>query len=168
MKHEDVKHEEKREASSEAREEVKRQKAGIHLRDTEDAEKSMRSAWIGLIEVRAYPGVDLLAGAAGALVNVIVWAADGEQYRELAVRELADSGFAVVEIQDAEPLADRIKRGARRSRPSHCRRRTRWTRTIRWRGTRSSVIPATRIERGRDRSALKEHARTRPPLAPRR
>jgi hypothetical protein len=72
----------------------------------------VQSAWIGLVEVRPRPGVDRLEGAVGAFVNVLVWTADFKQYRELALRELADSGFDVVKIEDAEPLADRLERGA--------------------------------------------------------
>jgi hypothetical protein len=64
-----------------------------------------------LIEVRPRAGVDHLDGALGAFVNVLVWTADREEYRQLAFRELYDSGFDVIKIEDAEPLALRLGQG---------------------------------------------------------
>jgi hypothetical protein len=62
--------------------------------------------WIGLVEVRP---VDREAyGAAGAFTNIVTWARDSDEFRRKAETIAATLDLYVAEIEDAEPLSDRI------------------------------------------------------------
>ena len=68
--------------------------------------------WIGLVEVRALTGNQILGEAKGAFVNIVTWASDAEQYKhnaDLIIEKLG--GLFVSEVIDPEPVDDRRKRG---------------------------------------------------------
>jgi len=64
--------------------------------------------WIGLVEVRPF---DRKAyGAAGAFTNIVTWACDVEGFRKKAEIIAATMDMCVADIEEAEPLAERIKK----------------------------------------------------------
>ncbi len=49
-------------------------------------------------------------GSAGAFTNIVTWAADSSEFRTKAETIAATMHLFVVDIEDAEPLAERTKR----------------------------------------------------------
>jgi hypothetical protein len=69
----------------------------------------MRSElWIGLVQLKPFDRKAF--GAAGAFTNVITWATDVEGFRRNAETIAATIDMYVVDIEDAEPLAERGKK----------------------------------------------------------
>jgi hypothetical protein len=76
--------------------------------NNERAQYNSRELWIGLVEVRPERG-DILGDAKGALVHVVTWASDKEEYRRNADLVLGNLGLFVVEVENPEPVAERRK-----------------------------------------------------------
>ncbi|MEL7306225.1 MAG: hypothetical protein AAGJ56_10390 [Myxococcota bacterium] len=67
------------------------------------------SVWIALVEVRPRAGKEqLLDGALGAYVSVVALAENAHDYQTRARSLLSGMGFDVTEIENVEPLADRV------------------------------------------------------------
>lgn len=66
-----------------------------------------KELWIGLVEVRAAKGTEILAGAKGAFVNLITWASIIHEFKSNAELVLGDLGLSVVNIESAEPVSVR-------------------------------------------------------------
>jgi len=66
--------------------------------------------WIGLIEVRPQPGNDSFGSAKGGYVNVLALARSRQEYEKAVQLELHSLRFDVGEIEDPEPLQDRLSR----------------------------------------------------------
>ncbi|HEY6904000.1 MAG TPA: hypothetical protein VI216_06805 [Candidatus Acidoferrales bacterium] len=63
--------------------------------------------WIGLVQLKP---LDREAfGAAGAYTNIITWAADKHEFRSKAESIAATMNLYVVEIEDEEPFAERVR-----------------------------------------------------------
>ena len=71
----------------------------------------MTKAWIGLIEVEAEPGHDVLDGAKGAYVNVVALADDESGFRNLVRSTMNEYNLKAREISDLGPTEERISRG---------------------------------------------------------
>ncbi len=64
--------------------------------------------WIGLVDLKP---LDCEAfGAAGAFTNIVTWANDINGFRQKADAVATTLEMYVVEIEEAEPIADRVKR----------------------------------------------------------
>lgn len=70
-----------------------------------------RQLWIGLVEVRP-ENSDILGDAKGAFVDVVTWASDRDEYRRNADLVLGKLGLFVVEVENPEPVAERLRKGA--------------------------------------------------------
>ena len=68
-----------------------------------------KEAWIGLAHVRPKPGTNNLEGALGAFVPVLVLADCAEGFAAAAATCLDSYGFDVIEIEDIELFADRVR-----------------------------------------------------------
>ena len=73
----------------------------------------MTKAWIGLVEVEAEPGQDVLDGAKGAYVNVVALADDESGFRSLVRSTMNEYSLKVREISDIGPTEERICRNDR-------------------------------------------------------
>ena len=71
----------------------------------------MTKAWIGLVEVEAEPGHDVLDGAKGAYVNVVALSDDESGFRNLVRSTMNKYNLKVREISDLGPTEERISRG---------------------------------------------------------
>ena len=71
----------------------------------------MTKAWIGLVEVEAEPGHDVLDGAKGAYVNVVALADDESGFRNLVRSTMNEYNLKVRGISDLGPTEVRISRG---------------------------------------------------------
>ena len=68
----------------------------------------MKQVWIGLACVKATREGLLASGVQGAYVNALVRAETQEQFRDRLVLELTREGFEVIDIEDVEPMANRL------------------------------------------------------------
>lgn len=68
-----------------------------------------REVWIGMVNIRPQVGNDLLEGHSGAYVNVLTPAEDLADYGIRVSGALAEMGFDVIEIDDAEPMTQRVR-----------------------------------------------------------
>jgi hypothetical protein len=69
-----------------------------------------REVWIALVEVAPHEGNDIFDGGPGAFTNILA-AADGlSDYRSRIETALDREGLSVLDIEDAEPLRDRLSR----------------------------------------------------------
>lgn len=71
---------------------------------------SRKTTWIGLIEVVPREGSDFLGSAEGAFVNVVALASNASDYRESVERAVNELGLDLVDVEDAEPLSNRLKK----------------------------------------------------------
>lgn len=63
--------------------------------------------WIGLVELRP---LDRPAfGAAGAFTNLITWARSSDEFRAKAATIAAELNMYIVNVEEEEPLATRLK-----------------------------------------------------------
>ena len=63
--------------------------------------------WIGLVELKP---LDRQAyGAAGAFTNIVTWASDPESFRRKADTIAATLDMYVMDVEGAEPVADRAE-----------------------------------------------------------
>jgi hypothetical protein len=69
-----------------------------------------KQLWIGLVEVRALKGTEVLTDAKGAFVNLVTWASDAEEFSKNAELVLAKLRLFVVEIENPEPVSIRRKK----------------------------------------------------------
>ena len=66
--------------------------------------------WIGLVEVRPTTGNDIFDGAPGAFANALTSAQSLDDYRSRIEAAFEEERLAVAEIQNAEPLRERMSR----------------------------------------------------------
>lgn len=69
-----------------------------------------REVWIALVEVVPHDGNDAFDGAPGGFTNVLATADGLSDYRSRIETALDREGFAVLEVEDAEPLRERLAR----------------------------------------------------------
>jgi hypothetical protein len=67
-----------------------------------------REIWIGLVEVSPLEGNDIFDGAPGAFTNVLAEADGLDGFRASVLMALEREGLTVIEIEDAEPLRERL------------------------------------------------------------
>lgn len=67
------------------------------------------TAWIGLVHLDGPPGHEAFEGAPGAYVNVLVLAGSKGEFEALVRATFADDGLLVDNIDDPEPLSDRLE-----------------------------------------------------------
>jgi hypothetical protein len=67
-----------------------------------------RELWIGLVELKPLDREGF--GAAGAFTNIVTWATDQAEFRSKAESSAATMNLYVVDIEDEEPFAERIKK----------------------------------------------------------
>ena len=73
-------------------------------------EMSSMEIWIGLVEVRPLEGCEILEGAKGAFINVVMSAASSEDYRSKSESTAAEMKLFVVDIERLEPVMARRNR----------------------------------------------------------
>lgn len=66
--------------------------------------------WIGLANVKARVGNEALEGNSRAFVNALAVAEDPADYRKKVTGALIKMGFDVLEIDEDEPLANRLRK----------------------------------------------------------
>lgn len=69
-----------------------------------------KEVWIGLVGVVPRPGNDLLGNAKQGFVNILALARTKSEYRSEVGRILDELGLDVSEIEDSEPLSDRLSK----------------------------------------------------------
>lgn len=75
----------------------------------EDFQKMKRkNKYIGVIEVCELDDNQVLEGAKGAFVNVIVLAKDENEYKSIAIKELDSLGLKVINIENIESVDKKI------------------------------------------------------------
>ncbi len=72
-----------------------------------DTETEVESMWIGLLEVSPHEDAEALCEASGAFVNVVTWASNESQFREKAKIVMDKLRMAIIDVEGAEPLANR-------------------------------------------------------------
>jgi len=65
------------------------------------------SMWIGLLEVSPLEDAEVLSGVSGAFVNVVTWASSETQFREKAKIVMDKLKLAIMDVEDAGPIANR-------------------------------------------------------------
>ena len=66
-----------------------------------------RNLWVALVLVRRMPGTNALMDRNEAYVNVAAYEASLEAFKQAVASAAKDFGFEVLEMEDAEPLAQR-------------------------------------------------------------
>jgi hypothetical protein len=66
--------------------------------------------WIGLAEVWALPGCEVLANAEGAFTHIITWAGDGGEFREKAEMLARHLRLQLVGLEGEEAVKARQRR----------------------------------------------------------
>jgi hypothetical protein len=66
-----------------------------------------KSMWIGLVEVSPQEDAEVLLDVSGAFVNVVTWASNEAQFREKAKIVMDKLKLAIMDVEDAEPIANR-------------------------------------------------------------
>lgn len=67
--------------------------------------------WIGLVGIIPQEGNESLGvHAAGAYVNVLSLARDRNDYQQIIESEFGKRGFQVFDLEDVEPLQDRVQK----------------------------------------------------------
>lgn len=69
-----------------------------------------KEVWIGLVGVVPRPGNDLLGKAKQGFVNILALAASTSEYGAQVERVLDELGLDVTEIEDSEPLSERLSK----------------------------------------------------------
>ena len=80
---------------------------------TSEAMKPMnqdKQVWIGLVGADQREGVSFLGDAKGGYVNVVASAANAGEFERKVKRALDELGLELIDIDDAEPLAQRLSR----------------------------------------------------------
>jgi hypothetical protein len=72
------------------------------------AEKDSQEVWIGLAEVHQRLGAGVLMDENDAYVQVLALASSPESFRAAVQVAINDLGFDLVDLEDSEPLADRL------------------------------------------------------------
>jgi len=70
-----------------------------------------KTVWVGLVEVSGPPENEFMAGGIGAIGHVVAIATDEESFRLAACIAAKNVGLAIQSIEDAEPVAARIRTG---------------------------------------------------------
>jgi hypothetical protein len=73
----------------------------------DNARTVIRETWIGLAEVRQRAGASVLLDRNQAFVNVLAPAGDFDSFRLAVERALAEMGFDLIALEDAESLRAR-------------------------------------------------------------
>lgn len=71
--------------------------------------KKRKDLWVGLVHLRPYQRGKTW-DFAGTYSNIITWASDRESYGEKVRRLAAENQLFVVDIEDEEPISDRLKK----------------------------------------------------------
>lgn len=70
----------------------------------------MNNVWIGLVNVVAMPGSDVLGEDAGAYVNALAMSSSSQNFEDLVRDALSDLGLDALEFEDVEVLSGRVER----------------------------------------------------------
>ncbi len=70
-------------------------------------ETERESIWIGLLEVSPREDAEVLRDVSGAFVNVVTWASNEAQFRKKAKIVMDKLKMAIMDVEDAEPIANR-------------------------------------------------------------
>jgi hypothetical protein len=73
-------------------------------------DRKEKELWVGLVEVRALKGAEILIGAKGAFVNLVTWASDADEFKSRAKIVFDKLSLFIVEIENNEPLSARRKK----------------------------------------------------------
>jgi hypothetical protein len=65
------------------------------------------NVWVGRVDVRPQPGVDIFGGDPGAITNAVAIASKREEFEALTEQFFASMGLTVVGYSDVEPLSSR-------------------------------------------------------------
>jgi hypothetical protein len=66
--------------------------------------------WIGLAEVVALPECKRLGSGNGAFVKIALWADSDSNFYSKAERAISELDLQLLELEDREPLAERLSR----------------------------------------------------------
>ena len=66
-----------------------------------------KEIWIGMVQVVPSLDARVISDASGAFVDVLTWAADLAEYRAKVTELMDDLRLNIMEIEKAEPLANR-------------------------------------------------------------
>lgn len=71
------------------------------MKNTEGVKK-----FTGIVEVRPFPGFDVLGGAKGAFVNVLCLTSSPEKFKSLVCSAMSEHHLDVVRMQDVRLIPD--------------------------------------------------------------
>jgi hypothetical protein len=83
----------------------------VHITTTQGRRMSAAAnehVWIGLAELRQRAGAGVLLDRNNAFTNVLALAQNVDGFRDAVARALAEEGFDLVDLEDAEPLHLRL------------------------------------------------------------
>jgi hypothetical protein len=69
-----------------------------------ELKQTRRKVWIGLVEVRPWPGNNTFEGSPGAFSNALCLARNSVEYQQIVQEEMAKMALDVVRFQDVEPF----------------------------------------------------------------
>jgi hypothetical protein len=73
------------------------------------SDATARQVWIGLASVHQRPGAGVLMDENDAFVQVLALASSPDEYRVAVGRAFDTMGFDLLELEDIEPLAERLR-----------------------------------------------------------
>lgn len=74
-----------------------------------DPPQENTEVWIGLVEIRQCPGAGVLLDRNEAVTNVLALANNEACFRQAVTEAFSRLGFDVVDLEDPEPLAQRLE-----------------------------------------------------------